>query len=275
MADEEGDELLLEDRVEDDESKTEEQGHSEDDLEPQGDGEFEEHVSFDGAAPAPGEGDTGLVRHLREQIRERDRRLAEAEKRQAQPPLGPKPTLETCEYDEEKFEEELEKWHDQKRQTEALGNTQADADQRFREEWSRDHERYQQTRAALQFADRDDTEATALTALNPVQQQALVQAADNPALLLYALGKNPAKLAELSAISNPLKMAAAVAKLEGALKVQRKRKAPDPERIQTGSTRVAPRGSDKELERLEKEAERLNDRTKLIAYKAKLKSQAK
>jgi hypothetical protein len=110
--------------------------------------------------------------------------------------------------------------------------------------------------------------------LNDVQQAVIVKAADNPALVLYSLGKHPAKLAELSQITDPLKMAAAVARLEGGLKVMPKRKPPEPEEIASGTASVS-HGKDKELERLEKEAERTGDRTKLIAYKARQKSQAK
>lgn len=277
MAGQENDELLLDKQVEGEDPDTDDQGQDQDqDDDGNVSDEFVEEVVFgDEAAPASGESDTGLVKHLREQIRERDKRLAELSKAQPQQQeLGPKPTLETCEYDEERFEAELERWHDQKRKADEVQQAQGNVQRQAREEWDRDYQGYQQKRAALAFADRDEVESIATATLNEVQQAVIVQAAGDPALLLYALGKNPAKLAEISKITNPLKMAVAVAKLEGDLKVNRKRKAPDPERIETGSARVAQKGPDKELERLEKEAERTGDRTKVIAYKAKLKARA-
>jgi hypothetical protein len=56
--------------------------------------------------------------------------------------------------------------------------------------------------------------------------------------------------------------------------VVKKRKAPAPDRAQSGSGAM-PIDSDKQLEKLEAEAEKTGDRTKLIAYKKKLKAKGK
>jgi hypothetical protein len=56
----------------------------------------------------------------------------------------------------------------------------------------------------------------------------MLQGADNPALVVYALGKNPKKAKELSEIKDPVKFAFAVAKLEKELKVTNRRAAPHP-----------------------------------------------
>lgn len=277
MADEpQDDELLLEDRAEGDQGE-DDQPHTDANDEPEGD-EFEEEVTFgDGAAPAPGEGDTPLIQHMRKQLREAQKRAAELEKQvgSSQQELGPKPTLADCEYDEDRFDEERDAWEERRRAIEAAKTSPNNPQVQAREEWQRDHQSYQQQRAELTYADRDEVEGIAAAALSEVQQAVVVQSADNPALLLYALGRNPAKLAEISQIQNPLKMAAAIAKLEGALKVNRKRKAPDPERIERGSARVSVKGADKELQRLEKEAEQSGNYDKLFDYKRRLRSQGK
>lgn len=271
MAGNEDDELLLVDAVEGEEPEIEDQDEG---GEPEGD-ELEDEIIFDdGAAPAPGERDTRLVKHLREINREQAKRLAEAERRQSLPELGPKPTLEACDYDEDTFEKKLVEWQDRKRERETVENTAATQQRQAQEEWGRDYQGYQQKRAALAYADRDEAEATAVASLTKAQQAVVVQTADNPALLLYALAKHPAKLAEISQISNPLKMAVAIAKLEGVLKVKRKRTAPEPERIERGSARVSAKGPDKELERLEKKAAQTGDRSEVVAYKAQLRSRA-
>jgi hypothetical protein len=55
--------------------------------------------------------------------------------------------------------------------------------------------------------------------------------------------------------------------MEGAVKVTKGRKAPEPDRPLSGSAKM-PGGADKELEKLEKEAARNGgDRSKIIAYK--------
>jgi hypothetical protein len=122
--------------------------------------------------------------------------------------------------------------------------------------------------------DRDDMIDTATSALDMVQQAVVVKAAADPALFLYALGKSEAKRAELAKIQDPIKLAAAVARMEGAVKVTT-RKAPAPDRPVSGTARM-PGGADKEIERLEKKAAANGgDRSELIAYKAKLAAAAK
>ena len=83
---------------------------------------------------------------------------------------------------------------------------------------------------------------------------------------VYALGKNPKKLAELASIKDPVRFAVAVAKLETQLKVSTRKPPPPPPKITSGSAPVS--GSvDSTLERLRAEAERTGDYTKVIQYK--------
>lgn len=224
------------------------------------------------AAP-PGD-NSALAKHLREEIRKRDKELVQL--RRAVPvekpvELGPKPTLAECDYDEDAFETERDAWEDRKAKARDA-ETQADARNRKQnEEWQGELKRYEDGKVALGFADAQDMEDAVTAQLDTIQQSTIVLAADNPALVLYSLGKHPAKLAELAKITNPVKLAAAIAKLEGALKVTKVRKAPAPDEVTRGSAGVSA-GSDKTLERLEKAAEKSGDRTALINYKKKLKA---
>jgi hypothetical protein len=137
-------------------------------------------------------------------------------------------------------------------------------------------ERFNTARASLKVPAAGEAIDTALSSLSPVQQAALVTGADNAAVVLAALGRQPGKLAEIAGIENPIKFAAAVAKWEGTLKVQSRRRAPDPEQVTTGNAGVRTAGPDKTLERLEAEAARNGgDRSKIIAYKANLKKGGK
>ena len=95
----------------------------------------------------------------------------------------------------------------------------------------------------------------------------MVQGAKNPALVVYALGKNPAKAKELASISDPVKFAFAVANLEAQLKVTPRKPKPEPERVLSGSSRAISGTVDSQLERLREEAARTGDMSKVMAYK--------
>ena len=95
----------------------------------------------------------------------------------------------------------------------------------------------------------------------------MLQGADNPALVIYALGKNPKKAKELAAITDPVKFAFAVAKLESQLKVTNRKAPPPPEKTMRG-TGPGSGAVDSTLERLREEAARTGDMTKVIRYKA-------
>ncbi|HJR82563.1 MAG TPA: hypothetical protein VJ775_01425 [Sphingomicrobium sp.] len=278
MADGEDDVLELTDEVDPGEPDDgQEEGADETKTDPNGEGEEEFDVVFgDEAAPASGEQDSGLVKHLRETNRAQARELAELRKAASSQPIvvGPKPTLASCEYDEERYEAERDAWDERKRQAEQAESEAERSRREGQEQWQREVQSYEAKKARLTFGDVDEAISITTSALDQVQQAVIVKVADNPALLKYSLGKHPAKLAELSQIKDPLKMAAAVAKLEGGLKVTPKRKGPAPEEIVTGSGSVAAGRTDKELERLEKEAERTGDRTKVIAYRRSLKKAA-
>jgi hypothetical protein len=85
--------------------------------------------------------------------------------------------------------------------------------------------------------------------------------------VIYALGKNLKKAKELSEITDPVKFAFAVAKLEKDLKVTNRKAAPPPEKIVSGTGRSSG-AVDSTLERLRAEAEKTGNMTKVIQYKA-------
>jgi hypothetical protein len=198
-------------------------------------------------------------RELEEQVK------AKTEPATAAPTLGAKPTLEACDYDAEAFETALTKWYEQKRQVdeqkakaEADAKAQADA-------WNAKLASYADAKTKLKVKDFEEAESTAQSALNPTQQGIILQGAEKPEMLIYALGKNPTKLKELSAITDPVKYAFAVAKLETQLKVTL-RKAPPPEKVVQGT---GPKSGtvDSTLERLRAEAEKTGNYTKVMEYK--------
>lgn len=280
MADIEDDTLELTEELEAGEADEQDQGEQ---AESEADGEEapedeDEVVSFDDeAAPASGEAETGLAKHLREEIRKRDKQIAELRRIAPQPQaieVGEKPTIGGCDYDEDAYEAALAQWMERKAKAEAQKTEAEQAARQAQDAWAEEVQGHIAKKAALKFKDVEEAEEAALASLSDIQQAVIVKAAANSAMVMYALGKHPAKLAEISKITDPIKLAVAVSKLEGKMTVKKRGGPPEPERIARGSAPVSA-GTDKHLERLEKEADRTGDRTKLIAYRQKLKAQAK
>lgn len=178
--------------------------------------------------------------------------------------LGPKPTLEGCDFDAAKFEKDLEAWHANKLTADEATRKKQNEEREQQAAWQTKLDSYGAAKAKLKVKDFEDAEVVAQETLSTVQQGVILQGAENPALLIYALGKNPKKAKELAAIKDPVKFAFAVAKLETQVKAT-PRKAPPPEDKVKGS---APAGKiDSQLERLRAEAERTGDHSKVMAYK--------
>lgn len=183
--------------------------------------------------------------------------------------LGPKPTLEDHDYDTEKFEQELAKWYDRKREVDEAA-AKADAQQKEAQSaWQAKLDAYGKAKAELKVKDMEDAEAQATEVLNVTQQGIILQGAENPALVVYALGKNPKKAKELSSITDPVKFAFAVAKLETQLKVTNRKAAPPPEKTVASGSAPKSGAVDSTLEKLRAEAEKTGDFSKVIAHRRK------
>lgn len=220
---------------------------------------------------APKGSDSDLIKHLREVAREKDRHIAELKRNQPAPAvIGPKPTLAGCDYDEEQYERQLEGWKDAKRASETAETQRQEQARKGEEEYQADNARYQAKRSALTFKDASEAAELVTGRMTEVQKAVIVMAADNPALVEYAIGTRPGILEQMAGITNPVKLAAAVAKLEGKLKVARK-SAPAPENVSRGGASMGLK-TDATMERLEREAEKSGDMTKLFAYKRELRS---
>jgi hypothetical protein len=242
--------------------------------------EDELEISFgDEAAPASQGDGSDLVRHLRSEIRKRDEELAVH--RKAQPPQpqtidpGPKPTLESCDYDGDRFETELDAWKEKKAKADAAQSSAQQAAQAERERFQQRLDAYQGGKTALKAKDFDVAEAAVMSGLSPVQQAVALKAAADPAKLVYALGRHPQKLAELAKLNDPIEFAVAVSKLEGQLKVtQRGRTPPEPDTAPRGSAPLTGAKVDPHLERLEREAAKTGDRTAVVRYRREQRAKA-
>ena len=219
------------------------------------------------------------VRELRKSNREKERKIRELEAQintaatENKPvALGKKPSLEDCDYDSDEYENKLADWYEQKRHAdtaEAEAQAQRDAEAKA---WQGKLNSYAKARASLKVHDYEDAEAVALEAFSITQQGIVIQGSDNPALIIYALGKNAVRAKELASITDPVKFAFAVAKLETQLKVTNRKAAASPERtISSGGGRIS--GSvDSTLDRLRDEALKTGDMSKVMAYKRSKKT---
>jgi hypothetical protein len=221
------------------------------------------------------------VKELRKTNRELQRQNRELQSRlQAAPPetkpvvIGNKPKLEDHDYDADKYEEALANWFERKRQADDANAKQEAEVMNQQKAWQAKLDGYGKAKAELRVKDFEDAEEVAQQVFSITQQGVLLQGADNPALVVYALGKNPAKAKELAEIKDPVKFAFAVAKLEKDLKVTNRRQAPAPERIISGTGRSSG-AVDSTLERLREDAARTGNMTKVIAYKAQKRSATK
>jgi hypothetical protein len=204
-------------------------------------------------------------RELLKQNRELQRRLNESTAERPPAALPKKPTLEEHDYDAAKFEAALLSWTEQKRQhDEAEARRKAEAEKQAAD-YQAKLAAYGSADVRRQVADFEDAEAVVLAAFDVTQQGIILQGAENPALLVYALGKNEAKAKELAAIKDPVRFAFALAKLEATMRVNR-RAAPAPERPVAGSVKPGASAGNAHLERLRAEADRTGDRTKVAAY---------
>lgn len=254
--------------------------------EAESEGEDEIVVTIGDEPPSSEDQEEGLkgpapewVKELRKANREKERRIKELEAKlttsapETKPePLGNKPKLEDFDYDSEKFEQELESWYDRKRQHEAEQAKRQEAEQAQQREWQAKLDAYNSEKSKIKVKDYDDAEGIVQEVLNQTQQGIILHGADNAALLVYALGKNPKKAKELAAINDPVKFAFAVAKLEKELKVTN-RKAPPPEKTVAGSAPVSGAVTGSRLDQMKAKAQQTGDWSEYFA--AKRKSQSK
>jgi len=180
--------------------------------------------------------------------------------------LGKKPTIESADYDADLYERQLTDWFERKRAVEEQ-EKRLEAQRRSEQDaWNATLATYGENRKSLKVKDFEEAESIVQDELHNTQQGIILQGADNPALVIYALGKNPKKAKEIASIKDPVKFAFAVAKLETQLKVTNRKASTKPESTISGKAMKS--GTvDSTLERLRAAAEKTGDYSKVTAYK--------
>jgi hypothetical protein len=275
---------IVEEQPEAEATETEEtqEVETEDEANTEGDpGETETVVSLGAKPETTAEQESSTFRELRKRLREQEREAkaakAELERLKApeKPQLGPRPTPADSDYDDDKHTAALEAWLKQKAAVEAAEAEGRKAQEKQAEEWTQTVHRYRErkTELAAKVADFDDAEETVAATLSVAQQSAIMAYAEQPEALIYALGRNEGKLSELAKHTDILRFVADIAKLEAKdLTVTTAKKSPPkPAKVVSGATAPATAIASKTLERLEAEAEKTGDRSKVHAYQREQK----
>jgi hypothetical protein len=226
--------------------------------------------------PAP------LVRTLRKVAREKDKELrklrqqvSELSGASATPQeeeLGPIPRAVDFGFDEEQHVVAVLEWNKKAEKVRARIAEQKDQQNRANQLWESKKSGYETAKAQAigKVADYEDVEELVTGKLNETQRGLVLAAAQKPTALIYSLGKDKKALEALAAIQEPILFVAEMARFElmrKGMATSSGRTAPERTVSGTGGGRV----SDQVLARLEKEAERSGDRTKIIAYKRNLR----
>ena len=211
-------------------------------------------------------------RQTRRENRELKAKLEELTKAKEEPlKLGAEPTLEDCDYDSELFKVKFSEYLEQKRKVDEEQAKVRESEEQEKRQWQEKLDTYEARKVELKYPDYEDAEVFVLDKLNQTQKAVILQAADDPATMVYALGKNEGKAEELASIKDPIKFTKALTLLEAKLKVTQRKAKTKPERVISGGTSSSA-SVDKTLERLREEAEKTGNYSKVAAYKRKLKA---
>lgn len=205
--------------IEDEETEATE-AEGDDEAQPEEEAEEEEESGFHVSLGSDDEEDeeaesekaTPLVNTLRKRDRKQTKRIKELEKQLSQytttekpPVLGAKPRISdpSIDYDQEKFEAAIDNWYAQKAKVDAAKEEQESKAAAQRQAQQQRHEAYIAAKAKINVKDFEIAEESVIGALSNTQQGVILEGADNPALFVYALGKNPRQLDAIAAIKDP------------------------------------------------------------------------
>lgn len=115
-------------------------------------------------------------------------------------------------YDPEKFKQEWAKWNAKKSQIEAQKAEQNRSAEQAQQKFQQRLQAYEKEKPS--YKGIETAEQAVTSALNVNQQGIIINYADNPALLVSALGKNPVVLAQLAAIKDPIEYSRKIWEIE-------------------------------------------------------------
>lgn len=256
------DEQDIEDGQDDEQDADGEESESEDDSDDDAlDFSFDD--DGDSSDPFKGQEAPEWVKKVREENRELKRQLKQRESQQFERQvLREKPTLDDHDYDSDAFEQDYAQWLTEKQQVDAQVHAE-------RQKYEQYHERYKADVDAIKAKapDYDEIELSVVDVLSEQKQGLLQMLVDNPAKVVYALGKNsPAQLERLSKLDD-IQFAKQIVLMEMQMSSKTKSRNQNKPKPKTHELEGAAGGADTRLAKLEAEADRTGDRSKVIAYR--------
>lgn len=236
---------------------------------------------------SPEESEQSLPKHLRKVIREKDKEVRKLKREKDEEieslrkqlelkngmgesqvkSLGPKPKIEDFDYDEDKYDEAIEGWMRTRDKIKDKEKEKQAEQERHQQEWQSRLDNHEESKSKLKVTDFDEAEFSIQESLSPTQQGIIISGSENSAAIMYALGKNPKKLKEVSEISDPIKFAMTIAKMETTLKVKPKRKpqtTPEP-KVKGGTSGVS--SLERQLEQLREKAVKTGDFSQVLKFR--------
>lgn len=221
------------------------------------------------------------MRQLRKANREKERdlRAKEVEIATLRAQLAPveqpvpEPTFEGCGFDEAVYQTKLREHMAQKVAKETAAKAQEDARKKAQDdEQAKWKSRVDAVEAAasklkLHSIHREESSAVMEATFSQIQQGMILDAFEDPSVsakLWNGLAASPKVAKELSSIANPIRFAVRLSELASKMTTA-KRTAPTPERVVRSSV-AGSSAVDNQLKRLQDEADKTGDRTKVAKF---------
>ena len=263
------DEQDIEDSQDDEQDTDGEETESQDDSADDSDDALDFSFDDDGDSSDPFKGQEApeWVKKVREENRELKRQLKQQQTQQVeQQALREKPTLEDHDYDSDAFEQDYAAWLNEKSEHDAKVQAEQQKYQQYRERYKADVDAIK-----AKAPDYDEVELSVVDVLSEQKQGLLQMLVDNPAKVVYALGKNsPAQLERLSKLDD-IQFAKQIVLMEMQMSSKTKSRNQNKPKPKTHELEGAAGGADTRLAKLEAEADRTGDRSKVAAYKKQMR----
>lgn len=148
------------------------------------------------------------LRELRRQLEQVQSRPAEQQPQQQADVIPPKPTLESCEYDEEAYEAALTDWHEKKGRAEQSKQQQQRQQQEYQQRFQQRVEAHKQRAAKLPVKDYQEMEEIVRAEVPDLHKEILIHCADEGSeLIAYGLGKSQQLRQRVAAETDPIRAA--------------------------------------------------------------------
>ena len=147
------------------------------------------------------------LRELRRQLEEIQSKPAEVQQPQSDA-LPPKPTLESCDYDEAAFEQAVTDWHEKKSRAEQQKQQQQRQQQEYQQRFQQRIEAHQKRASTLPVKDYQQMEEIVRAEVPDLHKEILIHCADEGSeLIAYGLGKSQQLRQRVAAETDPLRAA--------------------------------------------------------------------